>query len=47
MAMGADDSLAESAIRTSFGWDTKPEDFERVADAWLEAARRTVLKETA
>ncbi len=47
MAMGADDSLAESAIRTSFGWDTKPEEFGRVADAWLEAARRTVLKETA
>jgi len=47
MAMGADDALAESAIRASFGWDTKPEDFERVADAWLEAARRTVLKETA
>lgn len=46
MAMGADDALAESAIRVSFGWDTKPEDFERVADAWLEAARRTVLKET-
>ncbi len=47
LAMGADDALAESAIRTSFGWDTKPEDFERVSDAWLEAARRTVLKETA
>lgn len=47
LAMGADDTLAESAIRTSFGWDTKPEDFERVADAWLEAARRTVLKESA
>jgi cysteine desulfurase len=47
LAMGADDALAESAIRTSFGWDTKPEDFERVADAWLEAARRTILKETA
>jgi cysteine desulfurase len=46
LAMGADDALAESAIRTSFGWDTKPEDFERVGDAWLEAARRTVLKET-
>jgi cysteine desulfurase len=46
LAMGADDALAESAIRTSFGWETKPEDFERVADAWLEAARRTVLKET-
>jgi cysteine desulfurase len=47
MAMGADDALAESAIRTSFGWATQPEDFGRVADAWLEAARRTVLKETA
>jgi cysteine desulfurase len=47
LAMGADDALAESAIRTSFGWDTRPEDFERVADAWLEAARRTVLKVTA
>ncbi|MFN3910761.1 cysteine desulfurase family protein [Hyphomonas sp.] len=47
LAMGADDALAESAIRTSFGWDTKPEDFEHVADAWLDAARRTVLKETA
>ena len=45
MAMGADDALAESAIRTSFGWNSHPEDFTRVADAWLEAARRTVLKE--
>lgn len=47
MAMGADDALAEAAIRISFGWDTKPEDFSRVAEAWLEAARRTVLKESA
>jgi cysteine desulfurase len=47
LAMGADDALAESAIRASFGWDTRPEDFGRVTDAWLEAARRTVLKETA
>lgn len=46
LAMGADDALAQSAIRTSFGWDTRPQDFGRVADAWLEAARRTVLKET-
>lgn len=46
MAMGADDALAESAIRTSFGWNSRPEDFGRVADAWLEAARRTVLKES-
>jgi cysteine desulfurase len=47
MAMGADDSLAESAIRTSFGWDTKPEDFERVADAWLEACQRANLRQPA
>ncbi|MFN3608302.1 MAG: cysteine desulfurase family protein [Hyphomonas sp.] len=45
MAMGADDALAESAIRTSFGWNSHPEDFRLVADAWMEAARRTVLKE--
>lgn len=47
LAMGVTDTLAESAIRTSFGWNSSPEDFEGVADAWLEAARRTVLKETA
>lgn len=46
MAMGADDALAESAIRTSFGWNSRPEDFRHVADAWLNAARRTVLKES-
>lgn len=45
MAMGADDTLAESAIRTSFGWSTLASDFDGVADAWLQAARRTVLKE--
>lgn len=47
LAMGASDALAESAIRTSFGWNSTPEDFAGVADAWLDAARRTVLKETA
>lgn len=46
LAMGADDALAESAIRTSFGWNSQPDDFTHLADAWLEAARRTVLKET-
>ncbi|MFN4185371.1 MAG: cysteine desulfurase family protein [Hyphomonas sp.] len=45
LAMGADDALAESTIRTSFGWNSHPDDFARVADAWMEAARRTVLKE--
>lgn len=46
MAMGADDALAEAAVRASFGWGSQPEDFSRVAEAWLEAARRTVLRET-
>ncbi|WOR13648.1 cysteine desulfurase family protein [Hyphomonas sp. FCG-A18] len=41
-AMGVEDALADSAIRISFGWDTKPEDFDRVADVWLQAAKRVV-----
>ncbi|MEO0818212.1 MAG: cysteine desulfurase family protein [Pseudomonadota bacterium] len=44
-AMGQSDALAECAIRTSFGWNTQPGDFDAVASAWLKAARRTVLKE--
>jgi len=47
MAMGADDALAESAIRTSFGWSTLPSDFDGVADAWLKAAQRIIAKEQA
>ncbi|MEZ5968956.1 MAG: aminotransferase class V-fold PLP-dependent enzyme [Hyphomonas sp.] len=43
-AMGASDALAESAIRTSFGWSTLPSDFDAVADAWLKAARRVGSK---
>ncbi len=46
-AMGVDDALAQSAIRTSYGWDTGVSDFDRTADVWLEAARRTILKENA
>ena len=34
----------ESAIRVSFGWESQPSDFDATADAWLQAARRTVLK---
>lgn len=45
-AMGVADALSDSAIRVSFGWDTKAGDFEAVAEAWLQAARRTVLKPT-
>ncbi len=40
VAMGASDDAASSAIRLSFGWATTEDDFDRVADAWLAAARR-------
>ncbi len=46
-AMGAPDTLAECAIRTSYGWKSAAQDFERTATAWLEAASRRKLKETA
>ena len=46
-AMGVSDALAESAIRTSFGWKTQAEDFDKVADAWIVAAQRASLKESA
>jgi len=46
-AMGVDNALAQSAIRTSYGWNSVAADFDRTADVWLEAARRTVLKDTA
>ena len=46
-AMGADDVIAESAIRVSFGWNTQPEDLDIVADAWLNAFERASVKETA
>ncbi|MEM1390801.1 MAG: cysteine desulfurase family protein [Pseudomonadota bacterium] len=42
-AMGVDDSLAESAARLSFGWASEPSDFDAAADAWLTAAKRTIL----
>ncbi len=45
LAMGGSDALAESAIRTSFGYESTASDFEGVADAWLNAAKRTVLKD--
>ncbi|MEM1086484.1 MAG: cysteine desulfurase family protein [Pseudomonadota bacterium] len=42
-AMGVDDALAESAARLSFGWASEPSDFDKAADAWLAAAKRTSL----
>jgi len=41
-AMGVSDELSENAIRVSFGWDTKPQEFDAVADAWLTAAQRAL-----
>ena len=41
-AMGVPDDLSGSAIRVSFGWDSKSEHFDAVADAWLAAARRAL-----
>ena len=46
-AMGAPDTLAECAIRTSYGWKSTEQDFERTAEAWLDALQRRKLKETA
>ena len=46
-AMGADDRLAECAIRTSFGWRSTQADFDAVADAWLKALQQRKTKETA
>ena len=39
-AMGVSDALASCAIRISFGWNSVPEDFEAVADAWLKVTAR-------
>ncbi len=39
-AMGVEDALASCAIRTSYGWNSLPEDFEATADAWLRITAR-------
>jgi cysteine desulfurase len=39
-AMGLKDTAARSAIRASFGWATKPEDFDALANAWIKMAAR-------
>lgn len=41
-AMGVEDELSESAIRVSFGWNSRPEDFDAVAKAWLSVAKRAL-----
>ena len=39
-AMGLNDTAARSAIRASFGWGSKPEEFEALGRAWLKMAAR-------
>lgn len=39
-AMGLSDTAARSAIRASFGWASKPEDFDALAAAWIRMAAR-------
>lgn len=39
-AMGLSDTAARSAIRASFGWASRPDDFAALAAAWLKVAAR-------
>lgn len=39
-AMGLSDTAARSAIRASFGWASKADDFDALARAWLKMAAR-------
>lgn len=39
-AMGLGETAARSAIRASFGWASRPEDFDALADAWVKMAAR-------
>ena len=39
-AMGLNDTAARSAIRASFGWASKAEEFDALARAWLKMAAR-------
>jgi cysteine desulfurase len=39
-AMRCTETEARSAIRASFGWASRPEDFDALASAWLMAVAR-------
>ncbi len=39
-AMGVDETRAASAIRVSFGWGTRPQELENLAQCWLELYQR-------
>jgi cysteine desulfurase len=43
-AMALDPDLASRTIRVSVGWDTKREEVERFADAWIAMARQAAEK---
>lgn len=40
LAMGVDETVAETALRISWGWATTPEELTAFADAWCAAAAR-------
>jgi cysteine desulfurase len=46
-AMGIDPSLAASAIRVSFGWNTKLEELGAFADAWARIVKRAQARAAA
>lgn len=39
-AMGYDNELANCAIRASFGWNTRQDDFDQLSDTWLKVMGR-------
>ncbi len=46
-AMGYNDGVARSVLRISLGWQTKPEDLTRCADAWRTMYNRNVADKKA
>jgi len=43
-SMGVAETLSQGAIRFSFGWASKEEDYTKAGDAWIEAAKRKGVK---
>jgi cysteine desulfurase len=41
-AMGVDDAVAQTAIRISSGWNTRPEEIDRLITAWRDLYIRVV-----
>jgi cysteine desulfurase len=36
LAMGVDPAVADTALRISFGWNSQPQDIERLIAAWQD-----------